>query len=194
MGWQKWVRCNFNQARKLRRLNTRKAKAQAMFPRPIKALRPVVRGCTRRYNRLTRAGKGFTLAELAQAKISPNFARTVGIAVDHRRSNRSTESKLANVERLKAYKEKMVLLPRHDQPKKAGKGTIADATNEQAANVAQTVNLGEVMPIRRDVKRLPGMKITKDMQAFKAHRTIRQEWSNMKNDGKRIANVPVEED
>merc|ERR1712178_356276 len=184
--WQKWVRCNFNQAgRKLRRLNTRKAKAAAAFPRPIKALRPVVRGCTRRYNRLTRAGKGFTLAELAQAKISPKFAQTVGIAVDHRRSNRSTESKLANVERLKAYKEKMVLLPLHKgQPKKAGKGTLADATNEVAENVEQVANLNSVLPIKRDVKRLQGMKVTKEMNTYKPHRQISQEWSNMKNDGK----------
>merc|ERR1711935_48776 len=194
--WQKWVRCNFNQAgRKQRRLNTRKAKAQAVFPRPIKSLRPQVRGCTRRYNRLTRSGKGFTLAELAAAKISHKFAKTVGISVDHRRTNKSTEGKATNVERLKAYKERMVLLPRHkDQPKKCAKGHIADATNDQVANVAQTVNLRDVMPIKQDVKRLQGMKITKDMQSFKAHRTIRQEWSNMKNDGKRRANIPVEED
>merc|ERR1711874_623924 len=159
------------------------------------ALRPVVRGCTRRYNRLTRAGKGFTLAELAQAKISPIFAKTIGISVDHRRSNRSTESKLANVERLKAYKEKMVLLPRHkNQPKKAGKGSLADATNEQAENVAQVVDLGSVLPIKQDVKRQQGMKITKDMQSFKAHRTIRQEWSNKKNEGKRRAKVPVDDE
>merc|ERR1712066_966293 len=185
----------YNQAaRKLRRLNARKAKAAKVFPRPIDALRPIVRSCTQRYNRKVRAGKGFTLEELANAKISPKFAQTVGIAVDHRRSNRSTESKLANVERLKAYKERMVLLPRHkDQPKKAAKGTIADTT-EDTTTLAQTVNLGDVMPIRRDVKRLPGMKITKDMQAFKAHRTIRQEWSNKKNDGQRRGNVPQEED
>jgi len=194
--WQKWVRCNFNQAgRKQRRLNTRKAKAVAVFPRPIKSLRPVVRGCTRRYNRLTRSGKGFTLAELAQAKISHKFAKTVGISVDHRRTNKSVEGKAANVERLKAYKERMVLLPRHkDCPKKATRGAIADATNEQVANVVQMTDIHEVMPIKQDGKRLQGMKITKEMQAFKAHKAIRQEWSNMKNDGKRRAKIVPEED
>merc|ERR1712151_1171512 len=194
--WQRWVKTNFNQpARKLRRLNRRKAKAAAVFPAPIKSLRPVVRGCTKRYNRRTRAGRGFTLEELAQAKISPIFARTVGISVDHRRCNRSIESKQANVDRLKAYKEKLVLLPRKPgKPTKGGKGTLADATNEQADNVAQ-VNMREAMPIVQPTKRLPGMKITKDMQTFHAHKQIRQEWSNKKHAGKRAAkNKVVEED
>ena len=102
-------------------------------------MRPVVRGFTRRYNRLTRSGKGFTLAELAQAKISHKFAKTVGISVDHRRTNKSTEGKAANVERLKSYNERVLLLPRHkDQPKKCSNGHIADATNDQVANVALT--------------------------------------------------------
>merc|ERR1712187_404110 len=93
----------------LRSLNTRKAKAAATFPRPIKALRPTVRGCTKRYNRQCRAGKGFTLQELAAAGLSKIFAKTIGISVDHRRSNRSVEAKQA---RLKAYREKLVLLPK----------------------------------------------------------------------------------
>merc|ERR1712195_61981 len=117
--------------------------AVTVFPRPIKSLRPVVRGCTRRYNRHQRAGKGFTLAELAQAKISHVFAKTIGIAVDHRRSNRSTEGKLANVERLKAYKEKMVLLPKHkNQPKKANGGCIADASAKELESMPASVTYG----------------------------------------------------
>merc|ERR1719264_1344575 len=120
--WQRFVKTNFNQP-------ARKPRAAASFPAPIKALRPIVRGCTQRYNRRTRAGKGFTLEELAQAKISPIFAKTIGIAVDHRRSNRSIESKQANVDRLKAYKEKLVFYLKKDgKPKKGGKGVLADAT------------------------------------------------------------------
>merc|ERR1712151_421818 len=185
--WQRWVKTNFNQpARKLRRLNRRKAKAAAVFPAPIKSLRPVVRGCTRRYNRRTRAGRGFTLEELAQAKISPILAKTIGIAVDHRRCNRSIESKQANVDRLKAYKEKLVLLPRKTgQPKKGGKGVLADAT--EGLDAVEQTNMRTAMPIRQDQKRILGVKITKDMTTFAAHKQIRQEWSNKRHAGKRAA-------
>merc|ERR1711881_283467 len=121
-----------------------------------------------RYNRKTRAGKGFTLEELAAA----------GVSLDHRRSNRSIESKQANVNRLKAYKEKLVLLPKvAGKPKKGGKGALADATEEQVENVAQT-NMRVVMPVTQDRKREKGVAITKDMKDFKPHRQIRQEWSN----------------
>ena len=64
-----------------------------MFPRPVAgALRPVVRGQTKRYNTKVRAGRGFTLDELKAAGIPPKHAQTVGICVDHRRKNRSEES------------------------------------------------------------------------------------------------------
>ena len=64
-----------------------------MFPRPVAGvLRPVVRGQTKRYNTKVRAGRGFTLDELKTAGIPAKFAQTVGIAVDHRRKNRSEES------------------------------------------------------------------------------------------------------
>merc|ERR1712025_1279165 len=132
--------------RKLRRLNNRKAKAAATFPRPIKSLRPTVRGCTKRYNRQCRAGKGFTMQELAAAGLSKIFAKTIGISVDHRRSNRSVEAKQANVNRLKAYKSKLILLPKiAGKPKQAGKGGIADATNEDVENLVQT-NIDAVLP------------------------------------------------
>lgn len=184
--WQKWVRTNFNQPmRKLRRLTTRRTKAKEVFPAPIKNLRPVVRGCTRRYNRRVREGKGFTLEELSAAKISPAFARTVGISVDHRRTNRSTESKQLNVMRLKSYKEKLVLLPRKvGQLKKGRNGTLSDTANVDATAQNQVV-MSSAMPVVQDVTRQKTMAVTKEMSSFACHKQIRQEWSNMKNDGKR---------
>merc|ERR1712194_427164 len=147
-------RTNFNQpADKLKRLNRRKAKAQALFPRPIKSLRPSVRGCTKRYNRTVRAGRGFTLEELAQAGVSPAFAKTVGISVDHRRTNRSTESKALNVARLKAYKEKLVLLPKKaGKPKKGVAGVLSDTPNVEASSQTQ-VKMTVALPLTQDVKR-----------------------------------------
>ncbi|KAJ5108805.1 60S ribosomal protein L13 [Penicillium angulare] len=111
--WQKRVRVHFNQpGRKHRRRENRIAKAAAVAPRPVDKLRPVVRCPTVKYNRRVRAGRGFTLAELKEAKIPKKLASTVGISVDHRRTNYSKESLVANVARLQDYKARLILFPR----------------------------------------------------------------------------------
>lgn len=46
------------------------------------------------------------------AGIPKKLAPTIGIAVDHRRKNRSLEGLQANVQRLKTYKAKLVIFPR----------------------------------------------------------------------------------
>merc|ERR1719321_499491 len=88
-------------ARKKRRAQNRKEKAARLFPRPAAGLlRPVVHPPTQRYNMKLRLGKGFTLDELKEAKIPRKMARTIGIAIDHRRKNRCQESLQENVQRL----------------------------------------------------------------------------------------------
>jgi len=49
---------------------------------------------------------------LKEAGIPRKLAPTIGIAVDHRRSNHSQESLSANVARLKTYKARLILFPR----------------------------------------------------------------------------------
>ena len=84
--WQNYVKTWFNQpARKLRRRQKRLAKAAKVAPRPLGKLRPVVHCPTYKYNLKQRAGRGFTLEELKAAGLSKNYARTIGISVDHRR-------------------------------------------------------------------------------------------------------------
>jgi large subunit ribosomal protein L13e len=39
-----------------------------------------------------RAGRGFSLDEIRAAGLHPKYARTIGISVDHRRRNKSTEA------------------------------------------------------------------------------------------------------
>jgi large subunit ribosomal protein L13e len=122
--WQRRVRTWFDQpGRKLRRRQARQTKAAKLGVRPIKSLRPAVRGQTVRYNIKLREGRGFTLAELKEAGIGKKEARGIGITVDHRRRNLSEEGKTLNVERLKAYKSKLILFPR-----KAGKPKKGDST------------------------------------------------------------------
>ena len=125
--WQRRVRTWFDQpGRKLRRRNARKAKATALGVRPLTLLRPAVRAQTVRYNRKVREGRGFTFAELKEAGIGRKEARGVGIVVDHRRRNLSEEGKLVNVERLKAYKERLIVFPRNAKKPKKGDSTVSN--------------------------------------------------------------------
>jgi len=127
--WWRNVRTWFDQpARKLRRRQARQKKANAIAPRPIENLRPLVQSQTVRYNRKSREGRGFTLLELKKAGLPPLFARSIGITVDQRRRNRSAEGLQRNVQRLEAYKSKLVLHPRN--PLKPKKGPVNDTVSK----------------------------------------------------------------
>jgi large subunit ribosomal protein L13e len=124
--WQRRVRTWFDQpGSKVRRRQARKAKAASLGVRPLTLLRPAVRAQTVRYNRKIREGRGFTLAELKEAGVGRKEARGVGIVVDHRRRNLSEEGKALNVERLQAYKAKLIVFPRKVRKSKKGDTTKA---------------------------------------------------------------------
>lgn len=91
--WQRRIKTWFDQpARKQRRRQARVAKAKRVFPRPIHGLlRPAVRCPSIRYNTKVRLGRGFTLEEIKAAGLTKVFAKSIGIAVDYRRTNRSIE-------------------------------------------------------------------------------------------------------
>ena len=58
--------------------------------------------------------------------MSKGFARTIGIAVDHRRRNKSVESLQTNVQRLKEYRSKLILFPVHANKKpRKGDATVS---------------------------------------------------------------------
>merc|ERR1712060_418265 len=163
------MRTWFDQAgRKKRRANNRKKKATKVSPRPAAGfLRPVVHPPTQRYNMKLRLGRGFTLDELREAKISPKLAPTIGIAVDHRRRNRCAESLQANVDRLKLYKSKLLIFP-----KKSGKKGVkqGDTPKSELANVAQNT-LKEIIPVPKVALRIKARAITaaeKEKSAYKA--------------------------
>jgi large subunit ribosomal protein L13e len=120
------VRTWFDQpGRKLRRRTARKTKAATLGVRPLSLLRPAVRAQTVRYNRRVREGRGFTLAELKAAGVGKKEAKGVGIVVDHRRRNLSEEGKLVNVERLKAYKARLIVYPRKPKQPKKGDSSVS---------------------------------------------------------------------
>ncbi|ORX90233.1 50S ribosomal protein L13e [Basidiobolus meristosporus CBS 931.73] len=166
--WQLRVKTWFDQAgRKKRRRLNRVQKAARIAPRPVDGLlRPAVRCPTIKYNTKLRAGKGFTLEELKVAGIRRKEALTIGISVDHRRRNKSEESLSLNVQRLKAYKAKLIVFP-----KKAGKPKKGDS---EAAELAEAKQLsGSVMPVTQVFKKEKARKVTDEEKNASAYATLR---------------------
>ncbi|KAL2265984.1 hypothetical protein VTJ83DRAFT_5336 [Remersonia thermophila] len=142
--WQRRVRCHFDQAgKKVTRRLARRAKAAALAPRPVDKLRPVVRCPTVKYNRRTRLGRGFSLAELKAAGIPKLYARTIGIAVDPRRQNLSEESFAANVQRLKEYQSRLIVFPRKSNKPKKGDTPKDQQTAETLASVRSSFGISQ---------------------------------------------------
>lgn len=78
-----------------------------------------------------------------EAGIPRKLAPTIGISVDHRRQNLSTESLSINVARLKEYRARLILFPRKiGQPKKG------DASKEEVSGAKDTISsLKRALPI-----------------------------------------------
>uniref|UniRef100_A0A7S2R052 60S ribosomal protein L13 n=1 Tax=Eucampia antarctica TaxID=49252 RepID=A0A7S2R052_9STRA len=161
------VRLTLNQAgkKKSRRL-ARASKAAKVAPRPVQALRPAVHCPTQRYNTKVRLGRGFTFEEIKAAGLTPAYARTVGIAVDHRRRNKSAESLALNVARLNEYKSKLVVFPKHRAVVKSG-----DSTMEECIAVSQLT--GGVLPLVKKVAGIEMADVTDELTAKKAYTNMR---------------------
>lgn len=67
---------------------------------------------------------------LQEAGIPRALAPTIGISVDPRRRNLSTDSLAANVERLKSYRSRLILFPR-----KSGQYKSLDSSKEDVSAV-----------------------------------------------------------
>lgn len=89
----------------------------------------------------------YTLTHPQEAGIPKKLAPTVGISVDHRRTNYSKESLVENVARLKDYKARLILFPRKSgqfkkldssaEDVKAVKAALADGKRD---GIATSVN------------------------------------------------------
>jgi len=101
--------------------------------------------------------------------MTKTWAQTVGISVDHRRTNTSAEQLQSNVERLNSYKSKLVIFPRVEGAPK--KGFVNDATAEQLKKA--TTQAAGNLPI---VPRAAGAEfaaITPEMKAQTVYRKLR---------------------
>merc|ERR1711998_742218 len=175
--WQKYVKTWFNQpARKKRRRTARATKAAAVAPRPVAGcIRPLVHGATVKYNAKVRIGRGFSLAELKDAGIGKLEARSLGIAVDHRRCNRSVEGKQANLQRLKEYKANLVVFPRNG--KKLKQGWKADSTAEETGVAKQIADKVVMKPVKA-VAEVETRKITDEERSANTTRMLKASWND----------------
>lgn len=175
--WQERVRNHFDQpGKKVARRVARAKRAAAIAPRPLDLLRPVVRAPTLKYNRKTRAGRGFTLAEIKAAGLTRQYARTIGIAVDHRRQNRSVEGFDANVARLKEYQSKLIVFPRQ-----AGKPKKGDASEADIKAATQVLSASAAVPLPAQAPVVAGTAaVDASSDAF---RTLRMARSNKRYAG-----------
>merc|ERR1711920_754897 len=129
-----------------------------------------------------RLGRGFTFAELRQAKIPVKLAPTIGISVDHRRRNKCVESLERNVARLLEYKSKLLIFP-----KRSGKRGVkqGDTPRDQLQAVAQNT-LKEIIPIPKESKKISGRAITAEEKEFSAFKTVRKARTAAKFYGQRL--------
>merc|ERR1712093_373326 len=157
--WQRYVKTWFDQpAKKKARRLARAKKAATVAPRPVAgALRSVVHPPTARYNVKTRIGRGFSLAEIKAAGLGKMEAQSLGICVDHRRRNKSVEGMEANVQRLREYRSKLVVFPKHAKHAKKGWVETADADT-----VVEQMTGPVVMPAAADSKKCKARAITPD--------------------------------
>lgn len=179
--WQTRVRVHLDQAgKKASRRVHRAQKAATIAPKPLDQLRPLVRACTIKYNRKIRLGRGFSLEELKAAGIPKQYAKTIGIAVDHRRQNRNVEAFDANVQRLKEYQAKLIVFPRKNGQPKKGDSTESPASVEQVKDVN-----AKLFPVVQDNVLAGSRAITADEKNVEAYKLLRKARSDKKQQGKR---------
>lgn len=181
--WQKYVKTWFNQAGRAKSRRVLRQKKQAKIaPRPLGKLRPAVHPATIRYNHKLRLGRGFTLSELKAAKISPKKAGTIGIAVDHRRTNKSEESLALNTERLKEYMSKLMVMPIKGGKKNVKKG---DTKRSELANATLTT-CKQILPLKKPSLRVRARAITSEEKGKSAWKILRKARVDKKMYGRRL--------
>ena len=116
------------------------------------------------------------------AKINPKLASTIGISVDHRRTNKSEESFNKNVGRLTDFKARLVVFPKRNGAKYAKKGDASAADVKEAVQLAAPLN---VVPVLASTA-ISGGKITEEMKNYKAYFSLRQARNEARLLGPRI--------
>jgi large subunit ribosomal protein L13e len=169
--------------------------AHGPLARPLELLRPAVRCPTVKYNIRVRAGRGFTFEELKAAGVPRKEALSIGIPVDHRRRNRSEESLARNVERLKAYKAKLILFPLKSKKPKKGDSQVRLTRSTgyyklkrlqgDDLKAERATNPQVAFPIVQETVVEAPRKITDEEREFNAYSTVRLARIDQRQAGKR---------
>lgn len=131
---------------------------------------------------------------LQEAGIPRKLAPTIGISVDPRRQNLSEESLKANVERLKAYKARLVLFPRNPKAPKAGEATAEEAqAGSQITYDGKVKQASKFFPISNKVVFEEG-KLADFEGEEAAYRKLRDSRSEARLIGKREKRAKAKED
>jgi len=129
-----------------------------------------------------------------EAGIPRKLAPTIGIAVDPRRANLSEESLAANVERLKAYKQRLVLFPRSAKSPKAGEASASDVkAAREAGHEGKVKQSNTFFPISNKVVVQEG-KVADFESEEAAFRKLRNARSDARLVGKREKRAKAKED
>ncbi|EEA08559.1 60S ribosomal protein L13, putative [Cryptosporidium muris RN66] len=184
--YKPWIKTWYNQAgrKKSRRISRQKLIAKSGL-RPTDLLRPIVHSPTQRYNMKVRLGRGFTLEELSACGLNKQAAKSIGIAVDHRRTNLSEESLKTNVARLKKYMDSIVMFPRSGKKPKKGFAGIPDDYTKKGSDNFKSVKVEEVFPLKSNSRKQKAHTITVEERRFASYVTLRKELLKSKNIGKK---------
>nr|XP_016449595.1 PREDICTED: 60S ribosomal protein L13-2-like [Nicotiana tabacum] len=112
------------------------------------------------------------------AGVPKKLAPTIGIAVDHRRRNRSLEGLQTNIQRLKTYEAKLVILPRRAKKVKAG--------DSSAEELATATWVHTCLLITREQLAVDLVKVPDEMKSFNAYGKLRIERTNARHIGARL--------
>ena len=167
--WQRRVKTWFDQAgkKKSRRL-ARARKASAAGFTPTSKLRSTVHCPTLKYNTKVREGRGFTLEEIKAAGLSRQYARSIGISVDHRRRNKSQESLDRNVKRLKKYLEHLVVVRK----------------GELSKDITTTVSINGLFNVSsKKGQDVQTAELSSEMKSLSAYSTLRKAWGVARHAG-----------
>jgi large subunit ribosomal protein L13e len=134
---------------------------------------------------------------LQEAGIPRKLAPTIGISVDPRRQNLSEEALALNVQRLKAFKERLVLFPRNAKAPKNGDAPVKEV--EAAKQIGSHLYDGKVkeskraFPIDNKVEIKEG-KLSDYPATENAYRVLRNARSDARLVGKREKRAKAKEE
>ena len=174
--------------------------------RPTDLLRPAVRCPSIRYNMKLREGRGFSIEEVKAAGIRKKEALSIGVAVDHRARSRSEERFNRNVDRLKAYKARLVVFPRNSKKPKKGDSSVSTVSlaerppaNTHSAQgedlTANTIrSLTSAFPLPAPSEHEKPRAITSEEKELEAYKTLRKERSDARYAGARAKRAAAKEE